>query len=157
MTCQKKKSSKKDVQRGVPFTLAMLHPSLALWLYTRFLYKRGAGLTWRPGRLQEARFHLWALLSCCWSRCGARGGGRDAPALPAWLRALRSLMGMRTILGPNSPTIKYSARKTLKNLPKFWIPLDSWGFPQQKWQKQFIPDRVVSSTGPVGLLRSQAG
>lgn len=62
---------------GAPLTPAMLHLSLALWLYVHFLYKGGAGLTWWPGKFQKARFHLWALLSCCLSQRGARGGGRE--------------------------------------------------------------------------------
>lgn len=100
---------------GVPFTPAMLHLSLALWLYMCFLYKGGAGLNWRPGKFQEARFHLWALLSCCWNLCGARGGGRDAQALPVWVRAegsVLTVLEVRTFLGPNSPVVKYSAQRS---------------------------------------------
>lgn len=60
--------------------------SLALWFYMSFLYKSRAGLSWRPGKFQEARFSatgpvlLEPVAQLC-LLCGAREDGRDAAAL----------------------------------------------------------------------------
>lgn len=203
-----------------------------------FLYKGGAGLNWRPGKFQVARFSamghvlLEPVAQLC-QLCGAREGGRDSAAfqgsqdmppcaqmvLPedtyslvatkhfsfplspfawrvmfpwcqhalmrrnasccvVWLRRhgtysiarspckLRALCSCtwewRDFLVQTSPQCNkllrglLRARKLLKNVLRIWIPLGCNGFPQQKWQKQFIPDRVVSSTGHVGVLQANA-